>query len=99
MNLALKLLDIIEENGESTICKGGDITFNDDKTLTLDPDTTWELKRYVNTRNAKRFYPSCDMKMYVDPKSGAMYRDHLRIEIAWHIYHKLRQYKLRNWWD
>ena len=99
MNLALKLLDIIEENGEAELLCDKPFRFKDDGYLELDPDAKWKMDRYVNTKNAKRFNPRWDSSKFDDPKTGALMKGHLRVEKAWYLYHKLREYKLRNWWD
>lgn len=55
MNLALKLLDIIEEDGASQIMTEGKehLIFNGDY-IDFNPNTYWKLYVYVNTRNAIR---------------------------------------------
>jgi len=103
MNLALKLLDIIEEDGCSERV-GNCIKFKlDEKYGTYspvdDPEAYYTIPVYVNTRNYKRFFRRVDPKTYEDPKYGNLRKDYLRLEKAWCLYHKVRTYYLRNWWD
>jgi hypothetical protein len=78
ITLALRLLDIIEENGCSK--KVG-------------------ISVYVNIQNCKRFLSVFDKKHYNNPYHGNIYKDRLRIEKAWNLYHKLKAQYMRNWWD
>lgn len=99
MNLALKLLDIIEEDGASKIMPEGEehLIVSDDS-IDFKPNTYWKLDVYVNTRNAHRF-SKIKSSLYEDPQSGDLYKDDLRVAKAWHIYHKLLEYKMKTWWD
>ncbi len=99
MNLALKLLDIIEENGEAKMI--GDEPFETDEQgfCKPNPNVRWELDRYVNIRNATRFNSKWDLSFFNNVKDVDLIKDHLRVGKAWHLYHKLRQYKSRSWWD
>ncbi len=97
MNLALRLLDIIEEDGCSEY-HGQEIRINDDKTIWLDPDGYYTLPLYVNDHNADRFFRHGQYD-YENHKTGALHKDYLRIEKAWHTYHTLRVNFLRSWWD
>lgn len=99
MNLALKLLNIIEEDGASKIMPEGEdhLIFNDDS-IDFNPNTYWKMDIYVNTRNAKRFC-KFQSSLFEDPKSGDLYKDNLRVAKAWHVYHKLLEYKMKTWWD
>ena len=99
MNLALRLLDIIEENGEAELLCDEPFKFKDNGYLELNSDAKWKMGRYVNTKNASRFNPKWTSEHFEDPKTGVLIKDHLRVEKAWQLYHKLRQYKLRTWWD
>lgn len=99
MNLALRLLDIIEENGVAELLCDEPFKFKDNGYLELNSDAKWKMGRYVNTKNASRFNPKWTSEHFEDPKTGVLIKDHLRVEKAWQLYHKLRQYKLRTWWD
>lgn len=50
MNLALRLLDIIEENGEAELLCDEPFKFKDGGYLELNPDAKWKMERYVNTK-------------------------------------------------
>lgn len=94
MNLALKLLDIIREDGCAELI--GDPFGN----VRADRgNSKWVLNIYVNTRNARRFVPKWDLDMIDDSGIGPIIKDSLRVEKAWQLYHKLRVYYLRTWWD
>lgn len=96
INLAIKLLDIIEENGCSDLIGGG-FTFNGD-TILRDPNAKWTIPVYVNTKNSHRFW-NIGKDRFEDPKTGALMKDTLRIEKAWNLYHKVRLHHLREWWS
>lgn len=101
INLALRLLDIIEENGCS-VRVGKPIEFKQCEDnpelyeLVFDPNEYYTIPVYVNTRNSNRFW-KMDSK-YFDPPRGNLYRDMLRIRKAWNLYHKLKCYCMQGWW-
>lgn len=103
LNLALRLLDIIEEDGCSERI-GKPLNFVECKDkeglyeLEDAPESYYTIPVYVNHRNAMR-YSTRDMSCYTESKTGAMWQSHLRVEKAWHIYHRLRLYFMRSWWD
>ena len=99
MNLALRLLDIIEENGAAkTLPEGEEHLVFTDNSIDFNPNTYWKLDIYVNTRNAQRFN-KIESSLYSNSQSGDLYKDNLRITKAWHIYHKLLEHKMTTWWD
>lgn len=101
MNMALKLLDIIEEGGGAKLIGKGFNTEpcgNGFHKLVEDPDSKWVLPIYVNVTNSQRF-TSIEKEKFEDPKIGPLMKGHLREEKAWYLYHKLRTYKMRSWWD
>lgn len=53
------------------------------------------FKKYVNIKNYKRFVT------YTIPQlnASAYFRSELRVEKAWNLYHKLRQDRMRTWWN
>ena len=61
--------------------------------LELATNRVWILHNYVNSRNANRFLPN------FDNSTSVFYLDLLRMEKAWHLYHKLRLYYMRTWWN
>lgn len=80
VSIAIKLLDIVLENDHAVSISGtnGDYAYN--------------LTKYVNIRNAKRFgrIPNLEKNMM---------KDHLRQIKAWYLYNKLRLYRMQTWWD
>lgn len=99
LNLALRLLDIISENGCSDYSGKGLVPIKGKEGMyEMDPESFWTIPVYVNTRNSGRFQ-SINPALYADPKSGPMHKDSLRVEKAWHIYHRLRVQYMRSWWD
>lgn len=102
MNLALRLLDIVEEDGCVERC-GKPIEFKKIEGTNLyelvpDPTEYWVLPVYVNTKNSKRF-SKIDPEKFNDPKSGDLWKDRLRVEKAWYLYNKLKYQYLFGWWD
>ncbi len=55
----------------------------------------WYITKYVNIRNSHRFYNKSNNIDYTIP----YWRDSLRIEKAWYLYHKLRYNRMKTWWD
>ncbi len=103
LNLALRLLDIIEEDGCSEYV-GKALEFvrrRDNENLyeiVQAADSYYKIPVYVNYKNALRFC-NRNLSLFQDSKDGALWQSHLRVEKAWHLYHKLRLYFLRTWWD
>lgn len=101
MNVALKLLDIIEDGGGvELVGKGFNIEPCGDGLYRVvdDLDSKWILPVYVNMSNSKRF-TLIEKEKFEDPKIEPLIKSHLREEKAWYLYHKLRTYKMRSWWD
>lgn len=101
MNMALKLLDIIEDEGGAKLIGNGfsiEPCENGLYRVVDNPDSKWVLSAYVNTNNSERFTP-IEKEKFEDPKVGPFMKSHLREEKAWYLYHKLRTYKMRSWWD
>ena len=103
LNLALKLLDIIKEDGcYERVGKPYNFVKSSDKEdlceLEDDPESYYTIPVYVNYKNAMRFC-KIELSRYTDSKDGALWQSHLRVEKAWHIYHTLRLYFMRSWWD
>lgn len=53
------------------------------------------FKKYVNIKNYKRFVTYTTPQLNV----SAYFRSELRVEKAWNLYHKLRQDRMRTWWN
>lgn len=101
INTALKLLDILEENGCSKrIGKPFEFKKLDNSFYELvnDPDVTYTIPVYVNTRNSQRFW-DFEKSKFEDPNMGNLFKDDLRLKKAWYLYHKMRLYFMRSWWD
>ena len=100
MNIALKLLDIMNDGGVELIGRGFRIepSGNGLHRVVNDPDSEWVLSVYVNTSNSKRFIP-IEKEKFEDTQIGPLMKSQLREEKAWYLYHKLRTYKMRPWWD
>lgn len=97
--LAIALLNIILEDDSSYdvyFAKGAKIG-----------EGRYVIRKYVNDSNIDRFLHRDICKRYriesskknKDNKIPIIVRDELRVEKAWNLYCKLREYSLRSWWD
>lgn len=97
LTLAVRLIDAFtEEDGFiEYVMPKEPMKFDENGKVTHRTLGEFKLKGYVNTRNADRFVP------YVDKKTceRSTFLMLLRQEKAWHLYCKLREYRMRNWWD
>lgn len=91
MNLALRLLEIIERQGEAEL---------------VDPSCElgkgkWYCPVYVNIRNAGRFnkYIAKQLNEEKDDSYKELLKGELYTEKAWNLYYKVRARYTRNWWD
>lgn len=78
IKLAINLLEIITEENSAIILVGSE---------------EYILDKYVNVRNASRFYK------FQDDYSNPIVQDQVRIAKAWYLYNKLRLHKMQTWWD
>lgn len=63
-------------------------------------NTKWELIRYVNIRNAKRFLNNSTFDNLMNREGGTnLAKSHLYEEKAWELYHKMKTNWSRQWWD
>lgn len=64
-------------------------------------DTKINFPKYINTRNADRFWKGFNEKIedYSKKKILEAMKAHLRSEKAFQLYHKIRMYRMYNWWD
>jgi hypothetical protein len=64
-------------------------------------DTNIKFPVYINTRNADRFWKGFNQKIedYSKKKILEGNKAHLRSEKAFQLYHKIRMYRMYNWWD
>lgn len=95
LNLAIRLIDIIKDEGYSKVTMTGEYKFipvNEPpgvKLYTLDSsEVVITDNNVVNFRNFKRFTKNQNIS------PNALYT-----EKAWNLYHKLRLYRMRTWWD
>ena len=97
--LAIALLDIILGDDSSY-----DVYFAEGAKI---GEGRYVIRKYVNDSNINRFLDRYVCKKYriesskknKDNKFPIIVRDELRVEKAWNLYCKLREYNLRNWWD
>lgn len=101
MNLALKLLSIAMEEDSISKKVSGDHWMEKIEGKDLwewKSDAKYEATKYVNIRNALRF-SKMPLEHYTDSDIKGLNLDHLRVEKAWYLYHKCREYFLKGWWD
>lgn len=90
--ICIRLIDIIIGNDSSYVMKD-----NEKK-----PCMEWDLVeiRKVNLKNAERFLSKERIDRYRDnPRMKVYLKDDLRIEKAWNLYCKIREYNMRSWWN
>jgi hypothetical protein len=98
MDLALRLLDIIERDGDCQLIGKG-FTINEEGFLINDPNSKWVCTVYVNTKNAKRFLDVVSMRQLDNPRTAGLMQSSLYVEKAWTLYHRVKARYMRNWWD
>ena len=93
------------------LCKILNITINDlfsgcvvdMKDNEKKPFMEWDLVeiKKVNLKNAERFLSKERIDRCSDdhPKMKVYLKDDLRIEKAWNLYCKIREYNMRRWWN
>ena len=97
--LAIALLNIILEDDSSY-----DVYFAEGAKI---GEGRYVIRKYVNDSNIDRFLHRDICKRSriessqknKDNKFPIIVRDELRVEKAWNLYCKLREYNLRSWWD
>lgn len=90
--ICIRLIDIIIGNDCSYVMRD-----NEKK-----PFMEWDLVeiKKVNLKNAERFLSKERMDRYRDnPRMKVYLKDDLRIEKAWNLYCKIREYNMRSWWN
>ena len=90
--ICIRLIDIIIGNDSSYVMKD-----NEKK-----PFMEWDLVeiKKVNLKNAERFLSKERIDIYRDhPRMKVYLKDDLRIEKAWNLYCKIREYNMRSWWN
>lgn len=94
--LCVKLLDIIMEKDsyyKSWLHQAyGDLNFKDKQV---------KFPVYVNVKNADRFWKGFSEKLedFSQKQILEAMKSHLRSEKAFQLYHKIRMYRMHNWWD
>ena len=91
--ICIRLIDIIIGNDSSYVMKD-----NEKK-----PFMEWDLVeiKKVNLKNAERFLSKERIDRCSDdhPRMKVYLKDDLRIEKAWNLYCKIREYNMRSWWN
>ena len=90
--ICIRLIDIIIGNDSSYVMKD-----NEKK-----PFMEWDLVeiKKVNLKNAERFLSKERIDRCSDnPRMKVYLKDDLRIEKAWNLYCKIREYSMRSWWN
>ena len=94
--LCVKLLDIVMEKDpyyKSWLHQAyGDLNFKDKQV---------KFPIHVNVKNADRFWKGFSEKLedFSQKQILEAMKSHLRSEKAFQLYHKIRMYRMRNWWD
>lgn len=90
--ICIRLIDIILGNDSSYVMK------DNEKKSFMEWDLV-EIKK-VNLKNAKRFLSKERIDRYRDhPRMKVYLKEDLRIEKAWKLYCKIREYNMRSWWN
>lgn len=90
--LCVKLIDIIQERDKDYAAY---MKASYNKNTGFKPT---KFHKYVNTQNIKRFFPKINLNR-IEPCTWNHLSISLRIEKAWHLYHKIRVLHMREWWD
>lgn len=101
MNIALKLLEIIAEDGCAKWVGERQWYKDDNGHMQRNMNGYYELPVYVNTRNYKRFLPRVtDEDIYGDNKiRSVLIQDGLRLIKAKNLYYEWRKNYTFDWWD
>lgn len=93
------LMDLLNDDGHQYLTHTGDVKFKDmdDGTRQLVDVPLVEFKHYVNLRNSRRFVPNIRVSHHKNAEALLKYA--VYTEKLWHIFHRYRELKLRNWWD
>lgn len=94
--LCVKLLDIVMERDKYfkawLDANYGDKAFREGK------QGTYAFNKHINIRNAHRFFPNADFNVNKPVLTNSL-RVELRRLKAFHLYHKIRLYRMMTWWD
>ena len=94
--LCVKLLDIVMERDKYfkawLDANYGGKAFREGK------QGTYSFNKHINIRNAHRFFPNADFNVNKPVLTNSL-RVELRRRKAFHLYHKIRLYRMMTWWD
>lgn len=96
MRIALNCLNIILDDDWWSINIQNDIPITEWLKRPCS-DNDYVIKAYVNLNNWKRFMPRLSEKSIKEHPN--LWKTEIRTEKAWHLYHKLREHCMQNWWD
>ena len=97
--LCIKLIDIILEQDEPfTQWLEENYGVYKNKSISIDKTFLVPISTHVNTRNAIRFVKDPDT-YESDEQASNLFKVDLRQTKAFHLYQKIRLYKLQNLWD
>ena len=97
MKLAVALLDIILGNDEWWTVEITDVPMIVNGRFVGHSDDDYILDKYVNLKNWKRYLPK--MNEHYFKRNPKLYSIDLREMKAWNLYHKLREERMKDWWD
>lgn len=95
LQLAVNLLDIAMENDQ--YFKSW-LNQNYKSVIKDGLDSSVKFPVYVNVRNANRFLPKINL-MEGNSRLYEVMKSELRCQKAFHLYQKLRLYRMQTWWD
>lgn len=94
--LCVKLIDIILEKDEAS-----DIWLDEnygEQAIKLGMKYEKPFPKYINLKNSKRFLPQVNFDK-INPNLLNSLMISVRIQKAFHLYHKIRLYRMMSWWN
>lgn len=95
--LLVKLLDIIIDDSSDLVLVDPYRLEKSNNTYTIRGEQVWKMNRYVNIKNANRFFNKYELKIHDVTKP--LWQNELREQKAWCLYHKLRMYFMKEFWN
>lgn len=90
--ICIRLIDIILDEDNSYVLK------HDESKPVMEWDLV-EIKK-VNLKNVRRFLSEEEINsLSKSPRLKVYLKDNLRMEKAWNLYCKIREYNMRSWWN
>ena len=90
--ICIRLIDIILDEDNSYVLK------HDESKPLMEWDLV-EIKK-VNLKNVRRFLSEEEINsLSKTPRLKVYLKDNLRMEKAWNLYCKIREYNMRSWWN